>query len=248
MTTLEFKEVITTKCKISYEVFHKNIVKVHEEVEKEVNGKKEYKQFDFFTDVKNVESLDENTGTKAISTKIFVPHLYRGEAYLFMMSLDRYEDLKKGIILISEYEKFLFEYSEREYDPKKYQLVLFDVGSYELTDLDGNYISVPVFVDYMYSNGDMTNQNYDLEEAVKVLNASKKAFPVPIVRNGRVVNKNAEIYIEEIPYYNATEEENKYIRFFFIPDLDVFDYAQRNRPSMDRVSYMLEKTFDLKRK
>lgn len=76
---------------------------------------------------------------------------------------------------------------------------IFVSATHSLMNLDSQYISIPIFMDYVMTR--LTNEEYDLEDAlVKIKNC-------PYVCNADKVE------ITDIPYYNATETEDRKIDF-----------------------------------
>lgn len=87
--------------------------------------------------------------------------------------------------------------------------------------MSGEFIPQAVHFDYMYSNGGLDNERYDLDEILEVLKDRKDI----IWLNGKDRLRKGEILLPEvskIPYYNATEESNKQLDFLWVPSDEDF--------------------------
>jgi hypothetical protein len=80
------------------------------------------------------------------------------------------------------------------------KLAKFDMASHMIFDLYDNVLPVALHFDYI--TGGVTNENYDLDRALAVLDANPK------VRHEG---------IKPIPYYNACEKRSRAIEFVFMP-------------------------------
>ncbi len=81
-----------------------------------------------------------------------------------------------------------------------------------LMDLYGNYLPQGiVFTDVSF----VDNENYDLDAILKVIENHPK---VKMLAEGK----------QAIPWYNASEERNRYLKFMYIPEAEEFDKAVKS--------------------
>lgn len=91
----------------------------------------------------------------------------------------------------------------------KYILVLWNWLSYEIADLNYNFISTPISLDYM--NGCIDNENYDLNKLLEKLKKDKNVLD------------REDIKITNIPYYNCYCGRTETIKFkYLLPD-DIYN-------------------------
>lgn len=113
-------------------------------------------------------------------------------------------------------------------DMKEKKLILFNGGSYEISDLNHNLIATPIHFDY--TDGNVDNSKYDLELLLDHLKS-----------DDHVVNKDA-LNISRIPCYNADEFSYLTIEFYYL--LSDKDYenlvVSTNHKTWDIRDYILK--------
>lgn len=152
--------------------------------------------------------------------------MYQEYAKVCLIDREKYKALMRAEYHITEVVE---DFDNEKYDADKYMAVLFNWGSHTVADLDGNFIPIPVHVDYIEAN--MSDEYYDLK---KVL--SKIAGDSCIV-------SPKKLEIKDIPSYNSTPWASKYLDFYFIPNVNVYEAAQTQ--GLGSVAYMIKHTFDI---
>lgn len=239
-----YEEVKKTNRTVTTVPLYKNLVKVFDKRVIETNGVTKEEMEVFITSEENVKAVK---GLESISRNVCMPGLYRDMASVFMLSKTNYDLLLKGKLHVADNGTFE-DYDVSKYNEDDYILVMFNWGSHELVDLDGNYIPVAVRVSYDYSNGRMTNKKYDLKKVIEALKGNNNIMVYNEKRYKDGYGEPRELSITSIPYYNASEEEYEQLEFFFVPTKEILNEAMRIKDSYRRVPYMLEKMFGIKPK
>ena len=173
--------------------------------------------------ITSLENLKAVKGLEKIEDKVSAPKMYEGYACVAAINKQNFKDVligKKHISdVIEDVSNLSFPISN------DWLLVLWNWGSYKIADLNYDFISIPIHLNYM--NGGVDNEKYDLEKLLKKLKKDK-----------HVINRE-NLKITNIPYYNAEEERNQTIDFLYL--LDKEDYQKvAEISSLSLVYYILD--------
>lgn len=230
----EYIETRITKRNINVEPFMGEIMKVIDTFVTTTNGVTTTKTNIIYTTLENVEKVN---GLETISRDVFIEDAYNNKACVCMIKKENWDLLfqaKKHISEIVEY------FDSTIYNEDEYMLVLFNFSSYELFDLNKEYIPIPIHIDYDYSNGRMSNGKYDLEKVKKIL--KDKDIILGVNKYGDDIET---LEITNIPYYNATEHNYCELNFWFVPSKELYTKAQKLN-SFEKSIYMFLNTFNVK--
>lgn len=173
------------------------------------------------TSIQNLKSIK---GLEAISDTVLAPKMYEGKATIRVIKKSNFNLVLKGKKHISDVIENL---SKKYYsDKENYMIVLWNIGSHTIADLQYNFISIPITFDYIYDN--ITNEYYDLEKLLKKL------------KNDCNVIDRDNLSITNIPYYNSSYECNKSIEFKYLLPNDIYQNVAR-LDNFCRHYYILEK-------
>lgn len=181
---------------------------------------------------------DNIEGMNPVNTKIFVEDTYNQNMLVYMILNSQYQDVLHGIKHITEIVE-LYDYDT--YDKNEYTLVLWNWASYDIRTLDGEYIVLPVTISYMQG---VTEETYDLNDLIAKIKNGK--FQYNVLRNS-TFDKETELKIRDIPYYNASENERKHINCQIIPDLETYTEMKKMEFDFEKVHYMLKKLYGIER-
>ena len=101
--------------------------------------------------------------------------------------------------------------------------------------LNKEFIPLPIHFDYL--NGSLSNEYYDLQDAVVK------------IKNSPYTLKKSEVEIKKIPYYNCTKESNLQIEFYTMLSLELYKKYQGlkiNMSSYTAERFVLEDIYGLK--
>lgn len=230
----EYVEKKTTKRSIDVEPFFNEIVKVTDTFVITTNGVTKTVTNVIFTTMDNVEKVQ---GLERISTDIYVEGIYQNKATLCMISKSDWNLLFQAKVHISDIVK---DMNVDVFNEDDYMMVLFDYGSYELLDLNKEYIPIPIHINYEIGNGRMTNGIYDLKKVMKLL--EDKDIILGINRFKKDIET---LEIQSIPYYNVDGNHTHELSFWFVPSKEVFTEGQKIG-TYERSMYMFLKTFNIK--
>ena len=161
--------------------------------------------------VYGVTTIDQ---LKAVRGQDTVPHLIdihndpKEEPY-FVASIptEDLEKLKNGVIHFDFYA-YSYNIDENAADNNKVY-VLVRIHDYILRDMDEKLIPLPIALNYI--EGCLDNKHYDLEKVLEIIKANPSHF---VTMDG---DDASLIKIEDIPYYNADENRNKFISCKYLP-------------------------------
>ena len=173
----------------------------------------------------NINSVSELSN---ISDIIPVPKMYSGIAYVAGIKKDEYKLCMQGKKHITEVINKLKVDNIDDLDD--YILVLWNPGSHKIMDLNYNFISIPIEMDYI--NGSVSDEYYDLNKLLKKL----KKDPNVLDRDN--------ISITDIPYYNRTEWQSKTIDFKYLLPNDIYSKIA-DKDSFYIYNYILKNVIDV---
>ena len=113
-------------------------------------------------------------------------------------------------------------------DDSNYEVVIWGWGAHQLMNLKKEFIPVPIHFDYL--TGSLSNEYYDLEDAVDK------------IKNSPYTLRKSEAEIKRIPYYNCTETSNLQIEFYTMLPLELYNKYQDLKINM---SYYMAEHFVL---
>lgn len=190
---------------------------------REINtdGNVEVKTYYGITSLENLKSVK---GLEKIEDKVFAPKMYEGYACVAAINKQNFKEVLSGEKHISEVVEDIstltFPISNN------YLLVLWNWGSHKIADLNYDFISIPIHLNYM--NGGVDNEKYDLDKLLKKLKKDK-----------HVINRE-NLKITNIPYYNVEEERDQTIDFLYLFDKE--DYQEvAEMSSLSLEYYVLDK-------
>jgi hypothetical protein len=120
-------------------------------------------------------------------------------------------------------------------DEPNYEIVIWGWGAHQLMGLNKEFIPLPIHFDYL--NGSLSNEYYDLQDAVVKINNSPYTL------------KKSDVEIKTIPYYNCTKESNLQIEFYTMLPLDLYKKYQGLKINMSSYAaerFVLEDIYGLK--
>lgn len=181
---------------------------------------------------------DNIEGMNPVDTKIFVEDTYNQNMRVCMILNSQYQDVLHGIKHITE---IVEPYDYDTYDKNEYTLVLWNWASHDIRTLDGEYIVLPVTISYMQG---VTEKTYDLNDLIAKIKNGKFQYNV---LHDSLFDKETELKIRDIPYYNASENERKHINCQIIPDLETYTEMKKMEFDFEKVHYMLKKLYGIER-
>lgn len=171
-----------------------------------------------FCGITTTDILEKHTGVKVPICHFECEMLYNKSGVIAAILKTDFEKVLKAELYITDVIK---EVSSKNIDNSDYMFVIWNSGSHKVMSLDEKFISLPIHFNYI--DGNVSNEYYNLG---KVLDKVQKS---PYVLN------SGDIDITEIPYYNATERQDKQVSFYLLlPDdsyakYQGFDTFERNR-------------------
>ena len=156
--------------------------------------------------VTTIDKLRSVKGYCDIPYLIVIPDDPSKEPY-FVISIptDDLEKLKNGIIHFENYD-FPCDVKVDDADTVYVLVRTFDIS---LRDMDENLIPLPIGLNYI--DGNLNNKHYDLDKVLEIIKANPSRF---VTVDG---DDASLIKIEDIPYYNADENRNKFISCTYLP-------------------------------
>lgn len=118
-------------------------------------------------------------------------------------------------------------------DSDKYDFYIFISATHQLMDLNFNFVSLPIQMDYVMTR--LTNAEYDLDVALTKIKACPYVFNPDNVK------------ITDIPYYNASDDEDLKIDFYIILPQDKYEKYRSFENSWDANEYILNEIIGISR-
>lgn len=202
--SIEIETIIKTNRRIDIEKIEGTDFAYYTDI-REINtdGNVEVKTYQGITSLENLKSVK---GLEKIKDKVSVPKMYEGYACVAAINKQNFKEVLSGEKHISEVVEDIstltFPISNN------YLLVLWNWRSYKIADLNYDFISIPIHLNYM--NGEVDNEKYDLDKLLKKLKKDK-----------HVINRE-NLKITNIPYYNAEEERDQTIDFLYLFDKEAY--------------------------
>lgn len=147
------------------------------------------------------ENIDNVCNLEPIASTVSAPKMYGGKAIIAGITESNLNLVRNGHKHITDAIQMI---DESNYDSNDLKFILFNGGSNEICDLNYNFISLPIHLDYI--DGTVDNEHYDLEKLLTILQ-----------NDDHVMNKD-KLQISNIPYYNATSDCNQTINFLYLMD------------------------------
>lgn len=158
--------------------------------------------------VTTIEQLMTVRGQDTVPHLIDIPNDPKGESY-FVTSIptEHLEKLKNGVIHFEFYD-YPYNIDENAADNDKVY-ILVNSHDYTLRDMDEKLIPLPIALSYI--EGRLDNECYDLDKVLEIIKANPSHF---VTVDG---DDASLIKIEDIPYYNAYENRDKFISCKYLP-------------------------------
>lgn len=118
-------------------------------------------------------------------------------------------------------------------DSDDFDFYIFISATHQLMDLNFNFVSLPIQMDYVMTR--LTNAEYDLDEALVKI----KACPYVLFKDG--------VFITDIPYYNASDDEDLKIDFYILLPQDKYEKYRSFENSWDANDYILSEVIGISR-
>ena len=180
----------------------------------------------------DISVFEEHNSIEPISNKIIVDGFYRKQGVFAVIQ-------KSELEKVMNCEKHISEVIEQltvdNIDDPNYAVVLWGWGAHQLMNLKKEFIPVPIHFDYL--TGSLSNEYYDLEDAVDK------------IKNSPYTLRKSEVEIKRIPYYNCTETSNLQIEFYTMLPLDLYRQYQGLKMNMSSYAaerFVLEEIYGLK--
>lgn len=177
---------------------------------------------DRFCGICDAETFDAYNSVEPISNKISIQEFYQKQgmfAVIQKSELERVMNCEKHISEVIE------QLTVDNIDDPNYEVVIWGWGAHQLMNLKKEFIPVPIHFDYL--TGSLSNEYYDLEDAVDK------------IKNSAYTLKKSEVEIKRIPYYNCTETSYAQIEFYTLLPLELYKKYQGLKINMS--SYMAER-------
>ena len=176
--------------------------------------------------------FEGHNSVELISNKISIQGFYQNQGVFAVIQKSELEGVMNCEKPISE---VIGQLTVDNIDDPNYEIVIWGWGAHQLMGLNKEFIPLPIHFDYL--NGSLSNEYYDLQDAV-----------VKIKNSPYTLNKS-EVEIKKIPYYNCTKESNLQIEFYTMLPLDLYKKYQGlkiNMSSYTAERFVLEDIYGLK--
>ena len=170
----------------------------------------------------DIETFEGHNSVEPISNKIPIQEFYQKQgmfAVIQKSELERVMNCEKHISEVIE------QLTLENIDNPDYEIFIWGYGAYQLMGLNKEFIPIPIHFDYL--TGSLSNEYYDLEDAVGK------------IKNSPYTLRNSEVEIKRIPYYNCTETSYAQIEFYTLLPLELYKKYQGLKINMS--SYMAER-------
>ena len=112
-----------------------------------------------------------------------------------------------------------------------------------ITDLDGNYLPMPIHITDNILDGHMTNAHYDLDAVINRLKDEPTIFALGTMPYNRDIKVPLEV--KTIPIYNQMDKADKMLDFYIVPSQDLYNIYIRK--GMDDRGWFLETMYGIKK-
>jgi len=188
--TFEFNTTISTHREINIkEIPDTNFIYFEDTRTINQNGEIDTKKWSGVTSKENIEKVQ---GQEPINRMVFTPIMKDHTARIVAFPKKQLEDVQKGILKVESLIRN-YAYNPETYPlPESEMLALWNPPSGKLTDLQNNFISLPIHFSDNYMLSKMENNTYDLEKLLKHLQ-----------EDPNVLNKE-NLSIIDVPYCPKT--------------------------------------------
>ena len=206
-----------------------NFVKWYATKIEDINGVVETKKY---CGICESEVFDDHNSVTSISNHIAIKEFYcqQGEfAVIHKSELEKVMNCEKYI------SEVIGQLTVDNIDDSNYEIVIWGWGAHQLMGLNKEFIPLPIHFDYL--NGSLSNEYYDLQDAVVK------------IKNSPYTLKKSEVEIKRIPYYNCTETSYAQIEFYTMLPLELYKKYQGlkiNMSSYTAERFVLEDIYGLK--
>ena len=176
--------------------------------------------------------FEGHNSVEPISNKISIQGFYQKQGVFAVIQKSELEKVMNCEKPISE---VIGQLTVDNIDDPNYEIVIWGWGAHQLMGLNKEFIPLPIHFDYL--NGSLSNEYYDLQDAVVKINNSPYTL------------KKSDVEIKTIPYYNCTKESNLQIEFYTMLPLDLYKKYQGLKINMSSYAaerFVLEDIYGLK--
>lgn len=166
--------------------------------------------------------FEGHNSVEPISNKISIQGFYQNQGVFAVIQKSEFEKVMNCEKHISE---IIEQLTVDNIDDPNYEVVIWGWGAHQLMGLNKEFIPIPIHFDYL--TGSLSNEYYDLEDAVDK------------IKNSPYTLKKSEVEIKRIPYYNCTETSYAQIEFYTLLPLELYKKYQGLKMNMS--SYMAER-------
>lgn len=168
------------------------------------------------------ETFEGYDSVEPIPNTISIKEFYRHQG---MFAVIQKSELEKVMNCEKHISEVIEQLTVDNIDDPNYEVVIWGWGAHQLMNLKKEFIPVPIHFDYL--TGSLSNEYYDLEDAVDK------------IKNSPYTLKKSEVEIKRIPYYNCTETSYSQIEFYTLLPLELYKKYQGLKINMS--SYMAER-------
>lgn len=186
--------------------------------------------------LKNIKNIDD-----IIYKNFFVEGFYDDNGKVMLLNKESYHNILHGDYT-NYYDKTV-PFDEDKYLSDKYMPIIYDTDNV-FTDLDGNYLPMPIHITDNILDGHMTNTHYDLDAVINRLKDEPTVFALGTMPYNRDIKVPLEI--KTIPVYNQTDAANKMLDFYIVPSQELYT-NYRSKDLYNRVTWLLETMYGIKR-
>lgn len=176
--------------------------------------------------------FEGHNSVEPISNKISIQGFYQKQGVFAVIQKSELEKVMNCEKPISE---VIGQLTVDNIDDPNYEIVIWGWGAHQLMGLNKEFIPLPIHFDYL--NGSLSNEYYDLQDAVVKINNSPYTL------------KKSDVEIKTIPYYNCTKESNLQIEFYTMLPLELYKKYQGLKINMSSYAaerFVLEDIYGLK--
>lgn len=184
----------------------------------------------------NINNIDD-----IIDTNFEVKGFYRNKTgKLKLLNKEIYHNILHGDY--TNYDDKIVPFDEDKYLSDNYIPIIFDIDNL-FTDLDGNYLPMPIHITDNILDGHMTNAHYDLDAVINRLKNEPTVFALGTMPYNRDIKVPLEV--KTIPIYNQMDKADKMLDFYIVPSQDLYNiYISKG---MDDRGWFLETMYGIKK-
>lgn len=241
MNELNFLQNKTIYRNIKTKPFYKDLVIVYD-TKKTVTDNDEnnavIKKETFVTHKDNLNNI--NNIDDIIDKNFEVNGFYHNTGRLKLLNKEIYHNILHGDY--TNYDDKIVPFDEDKYLSDNYMPIIYDIDNL-FTDLDGNYLPMPIHITDNILDGYMTNAHYDLDAVINRLKDEPTVFALGTMPYNRDIKVPLEV--KTIPIYNQMDKADKMLDFYIVPSQDLYNiYISKG---MDDRGWFLETMYGIKK-